>query len=168
MTIDFGQGDLGQREASARPQRGDRQAPIEAALVVSPMRAWACAAVAVGALLAAGVVWWFDPHRQTLLLCTLHTVTGWYCVGCGATRATHDLLHGRLLSALSYNALWTLTLPVFTAVGGLSLVRYARGRPLPAILNRPGLYLGYLAVAAAFMALRNLPWHPFSLLAPPG
>ena len=163
MTID-----LEQHEASTWPQRDGRPAPIDAVLVVSPARAWFCAAVAAGALVAAGVVWWFDPHRQTLLLCTLHTLTGWHCVGCGATRATHELLHGRLLSALSYNALWTFTLPAFAAVGGLSLVRYARGRPLPAILDRPGVYLGYLVVAAAFMALRNLPWHPFALLAPPG
>lgn len=160
--------DLQQLEASARPQRNDRQTPIDAVLAVSPMRAWFCAATAVAALLGAGVLWWFDPHRQTLLLCTLHSLTGWCCVGCGATRATHDLLHGRLLSALSYNALWTLTLPAFATVGGLSLLRCARGRPLPAILDRPGLYLGYLAVAVAFMALRNLPWHPFVLLAPPG
>ncbi|MBQ1546863.1 MAG: DUF2752 domain-containing protein [Lachnospiraceae bacterium] len=37
--------------------------------------------------------------------CIFHYLTGYYCPGCGGTRALIALLHGRILTSLRYNPL---------------------------------------------------------------
>jgi hypothetical protein len=122
-------------------------------------------------LLAAGValLWWLDPAQMPLPLCGLHALTGLYCPGCGATRATHALLHGHLMEALHDNALWVLSLPL-ALYAGLSEWRWqTAGRPLwgdPS--HRPSLIAIVGAAALLFFVLRNVPVYPLVLLAPPG
>ena len=113
---------------------------------------------AVLAVLLLGLLWWFDPAETNVPLCTFHVLTGLDCPGCGATRATHELLHGRLLAALHYNALWIFSLPL-TVYLVISEVRIlAHRRPLPGNLPRRAWF--WLAVATAaivFFVVRNLP-----------
>ena len=117
---------------------------------------------------AIAVLWLVDPRQVALSSCSLHEVTGLYCPGCGATRATHQLLHGELISALRYNALWVLSLPVALYCISSELRRLARGRPLPGDPVRNRWFLvGAFAVAVLFGLLRNLPMYPFVLLVPP-
>ena len=114
------------------------------------------------------VLWFVDPRQFALSSCSLHEVTGLYCPGCGATRATHQLLHGELISALRYNALWVLSLPIVLYCMASELRRLTRGRPLPGDLVRNRWFLvGAFAVAILFGLLRNLPVYPFVLLVPP-
>ena len=115
------------------------------------------------------LLWWVDPRQVPVPVCGLYASTGLHCPGCGATRATHELLHGRLLSALAHNALWVALLPV-VLYGGLSEALYFVGRRrLPGNLLGKRWFYAVLAVAAAlFGVLRNLPWEPFTRLAPPG
>ena len=40
-------------------------------------------------------------------------LTGFYCPGCGATRALHELLHGNIQSALTLNPLLIIFMPYF-------------------------------------------------------
>jgi hypothetical protein len=47
--------------------------------------------------------------------CAFHSLTGWPCVTCGATRATIQFLHGHFFAALRWNPL------VFVTLSGLSL-----------------------------------------------
>ena len=43
-----------------------------------------------------------DPSRHAVYpQCLLYNTTGIYCAGCGATRAIHALLHGRVLDRKS-------------------------------------------------------------------
>ncbi len=35
--------------------------------------------------------------------CPLHTVTGYYCPGCGGTRAVYALLHGNIIRSFLYH-----------------------------------------------------------------
>jgi hypothetical protein len=110
--------------------------------------------------LAAGMVallWWVDPAELNLPLCAFHNATGLDCPGCGAIRATHELLHGRLLTAWHYNALWVLTLPLVVYLT-VSEWRFCCGRrPLPGNLaRRAWFWLVILAAAMAFFVLRNL------------
>ena len=50
-----------------------------------------------------------DPADHTPLpKCLLKTVTGYDCPGCGAQRALHALLHGRIADA------WHFILPCFS------------------------------------------------------
>ncbi len=126
----------------------------------------ALGALGVGAL---AVLWWLEPARMHLPLCQLHTMTGLHCPGCGAIRATHELLHGRVLAALRYNALWVSALPLGIYAGLSEWRRRRCGRPLWGDLSRRRWPLVLLAVAALlFFVLRNVPFYPWVLLAPPG
>jgi hypothetical protein len=118
---------------------------------------------------AVAAIWWFDPAQIPLPICGFHATTGLHCPGCGATRATHELLHGRFLGALHYNALWICTLPLAVYMGISELGLVAVGRPLPGNLPcKPWLFVALGAIAVLFFVLRNLPFYPFLLLAPPG
>ncbi len=105
-----------------------------------------------------GLLWWFDPAEMGLPLCSFHALTGWDCPGCGATRATHELLHGRLAAAWHYNALWVLLWPV-ALYAALSELRALSGRrPLPGDLPRqPWFWVAAALAAVVFFLVRNLP-----------
>jgi hypothetical protein len=119
--------------------------------------------VSVLAILLLALLRWFDPADARLPLCAFRAVTGLDCPGCGATRATHELLHGRLLAALHYNALWVVLLPLAVYMV-ISEARFlAGGRPLPGNLpRRSWFWISAAVIAAAFFLVRNLPW-TFSL-----
>ncbi len=123
--------------------------------------------VVTGTGAALAVLWWLDPGQLPIPLCAFHAMTGWHCPGCGAVRATHELLHGRLLAALHYNALWVLGLPpvLYAAV---SEARYfVTGRRLSGNLLGKAWFLTMLiGLAVVFGVLRNVPRFPFMLLAP--
>jgi hypothetical protein len=113
---------------------------------------------AVLAILLLGLLWWFDPAETNLPLCTFHTLTGLDCPGCGATRATHELLHGRLLAAWHYNALWVLSLPLAAYLAISELLILAGRRPLPGDLpRRTWFWLSMATAAVVFFVVRNLP-----------
>lgn len=121
------------------------------------------------AVLAVVLIWAVDPGRISWPACALYRITGLHCPGCGATRATHQLLHGELIPALRYNGLWVLALPVAVYAVGSEVRRFTRGRPLPGDLVRNRwFWVGAVAVALLFGLLRNVPVYPFMLLAPPG
>ena len=52
--------------------------------------------------------------------CVFHLLTGWYCPGCGASRALRALLHFDLGQALRYNAPFAVASP-FVGIYALSL-----------------------------------------------
>jgi hypothetical protein len=98
--------------------------------------------------------------------CPLWYLTGWYCPGCGSLRAIHQLLHGNLRAAWAMNPLTVVLLP-FLSYGLVSqALSEIRGRGLPQLFL-PAAWIRVLgAVIVLFGILRNLPVHPFSLLAP--
>jgi hypothetical protein len=117
----------------------------------------ALAAVGCAAL---GVVGLIDPSQRTLTPpCPLRVLTGLDCPLCGATRATHALLHGHLTTALDFNALYVVVLPIVAGAVAWWLVR---GR-VPAPVQRPAVRWAAVCVALAFMVVRNLP--AFTVLA---
>jgi hypothetical protein len=110
----------------------------------------------------------FDPaHCFIFPPCPLRYFTGLYCPGCGSLRAIHALLQGDLRQAWAMNALAVAMLP-FIGYGLVSEIhRHFRGRPLPGIMMIPGNWIQALcAVIVLFGIARNLPFHPFNLLAP--
>ncbi|WP_246149934.1 DUF2752 domain-containing protein [Arenimonas fontis] len=109
-----------------------------------------------------------DPNAPGSLLppCAFEWLTGLYCPGCGATRALHALAHGDPARALAMNPLLVLSLPAIA----LMLARVAgwlpaSWQPLTWRLSdaRP-----WAVVIIAYAITRNLPWAPFSWLAPGG
>jgi len=98
--------------------------------------------------------------------CPFHLLSGLYCPGCGSLRACHKLLHGNLRGAFGLNPLLVVALP-FIAYSFISHASVALGkRPLPAPFIRPVWIWLLFWLIMAFWVLRNLPYYPFSLLAP--
>lgn len=122
----------------------------------------------MAALAVAGValLWHVDPNQPGSVLppCPFHAFTGLFCPGCGATRASHALVHGDLSQALAMNPVFTLALPLLLL---LVLDKTMRLPPaLSALARRISDARPWAMVLLGFMLLRNLPWPPFNLLAP--
>jgi hypothetical protein len=108
-----------------------------------------------------------DPSKHIIFpRCVFNSITGYYCPGCGSQRAIHSLLHFDIAGVVSYNFLF---IPAFL------LIIYHYMHPvlnqffswrLPNIFyfkSTPWLIFGFVI---AFWILRNLPFYPFSVLAP--
>lgn len=124
----------------------------------------ATCAAAVFAVVALRV---FDPVTSGVFPpCPLRYLTGWYCPGCGSLRALHQLLHGNLCAAWAMNPLTVLLLPFLTYGLASHALRALGGRGLP----QPFLPAAWIRVLCAVVLLfgiaRNVPLHPFNLLAP--
>src|SRR5690606_16747481 len=130
---------------------------------------WAplAAPIACGCCLAAGAAYVVasDPAEGgTFLPCPFRTLTGWWCPGCGLTRATHHLLRGDVMQALRYNLFVLVILAGF--VWGWSVwLRHAAGRStsrsmawVTQVPVRAQVAAG--AVLVGFAVVRNLPGVP--------
>jgi hypothetical protein len=109
----------------------------------------------------------FDPATSgTFPPCPFRYLTGWYCPGCGSLRAIHQLLHGNLRAAWAMNPLTVVLLP-FLTYGLASFALFElRGRGLPQPFLRAAWIRALCAAIILFGIARNLPMHPFDLLAP--
>lgn len=130
----------------------------------------ASAIAGVVALAAAGVGIWllrsYDPNLPGNLFppCMFKAFTGLHCIGCGLTRALHALVHGDIAGAFAMNPLAIVVLPLMPL-----MVLDARGltpgrlKPFMSVVMTPKLWLVLLP---AYWIARNLPWWPFTWLAP--
>ena len=90
------------------------------------------------------------------LPCLFHLITGFYCPGCGGTRAVKYLLHGQILKSIRYHPL------VFYAVAVI-LAEFAT-YGLSRLLHKPEIHLKryqelvYLGVAVILVnwVLKNI------------
>ena len=120
--------------------------------------------VVCAGLVIAGMLYYLNPATIWFLPpCFFHKMTGWYCPGCGSTRALHCLLHGNLLEALHNNALVILALPLFAAIAIVrSTCRRTETRP-----RRRWNWIAFaVVVLVVFGVVRNIRRPPYSLLAP--
>lgn len=108
-----------------------------------------------------------DPNKHELFpRCVFHSITGAYCPGCGSQRALHSLLHFDIAGVVSYNFL-------FLPAGLLIVYHYlhplfnrAFNSKLPNLFYMKNTPWVVFAVVILFWIARNLPWYPFSVLAP--
>lgn len=109
-----------------------------------------------------------DPRTYGIgVLCPSLRFAGVHCPGCGSTRATHDLLHGEVLSAFRHNqALLVLGVPL--ALWWIAALGWeaATGKR-PRIGTPPWLGLVVAAALVAWGVARNLPWPAFDQIRPP-
>jgi hypothetical protein len=95
----------GRRRPEPRPHDTARIDPLRGPFVLGGLVAVATVYVAL-----------VDPNRPGhYLACPIYLLTGHYCAGCGALRATHDLAHGDLAGAWAMNPLWVLVVPLLVA-----------------------------------------------------
>ncbi len=114
--------------------------------------------VTVGGLAVAMTLFLVDPHEPGHYpSCPFLAITGLYCPGCGALRATHDLLHGDVLGAVARNPLTLLALP-YLLLGLVAWIMRTSGLPAPRSTSLPASTIWLiLGVVLAFTVLRNLP-----------
>jgi Protein of unknown function (DUF2752) len=109
---------------------------------------------ALAAVASLSALYFVDPDSNRLPLCPLHAFTGLWCPLCGATRASYQLLHGNLATALHDNALYVGALPLLAVLWWRWL--HAPGsHPGGRLLPRPVFWAG-VVLAVAFGILRNL------------
>jgi len=108
-----------------------------------------------------------DPAKHTIFpRCPFNVITGYYCPGCGSQRAIHSLLHLNFAGVAGNNLLF---LPALLLVAYHYMHPYLNrflGWKLPNIFYfkiTPWVILGVIVL---FWILRNLPYYPFSVLAP--
>jgi len=105
-------------------------------------------------------------EHQIFPRCMFNSITGYYCPGCGSQRAIHSLLHFDFAGVVGYN---------FLFIPGFVLIFYHYSHP---ILNRffgwklPNIFYFkstpwiIFGVVILFWIARNIPFYPFSVLAP--
>lgn len=140
--------------------------PTEPASTATRPPRWALPAFAVLAAAGVAVLWRVDPNQAGSGLpgCPFHAITGLYCPGCGATRALHALVHGDVGHAMAMNPVLTLTLPLIALLLLNALTRLPA--PLVAVAQRISDARVWAVAVIGFAVLRNLPWAPFTALAP--
>lgn len=126
-------------------------------------------AIATAVLVLCGLLFFFvDPASSGVYWsCPFHTLTGLYCPGCGAQRALHAVLHGRVIEALSLNALVVLVFLPWGIYGYAAYAAAALGiARIPAIGINPRRLQILLTLVILFGVLRNIPVAPLSWLGP--
>ncbi len=128
-------------------------------------------AVERGLIIGAGgglalMLYSLDPVSSRFYpVCVFHQLTGWFCPGCGSARALHALAHGHLAAALRFNPLTVLSTPfVATALMRRAIDR----RSTPHRRVHPAWMWALAILVLVFFVLRNIPFYPWTLLAPRG
>ena len=130
-----------------------------------PGMAYAGLAVLGAAGLA--LLYFVDPRNPGVFpACPFLGLTGCYCPGCGTLRALHVLLRGDVASAIGYNVLTVLSLPVIAYSFGTGAMRaFGLKAPRPVFVS-PVWIWALLAGVVAFWVLRNVSVAPLTVLAP--
>ncbi len=86
--------------------------------------------------------------------CFFHTMTGLYCPGCGSTRATLALLHGRFLLSFHENPM-ILTCAVLAVLGYIELWSISFGRKLTLLPEKWQFWAVLVGLQLAWSVVRN-------------
>jgi len=118
--------------------------------------------IAAGAILL--LYFFVEPKNGNLPKCFFHELTGLYCPGCGVQRSFHALLNGHILTAIDYNLLFILFLPLIIYF----ILAFALGKkhPYSSFIYKSTFSFTVVIVVVSFWVLRNIPVTPFSWLAP--
>lgn len=101
-------------------------------------------------------VYFSDPLQGPILPCIFNKITGWYCPGCGMTRAVHSILRLNFYQAVRFNALiFIIPLPLILYYFMQYKGKYSMGKVLLVFM---------IIVVLAYGIMRNL--DVFRFLAP--
>jgi Protein of unknown function (DUF2752) len=118
-------------------------------------------------VVAAIILYFYNPSSSSIYPPSpFRALTGLYCPGCGTLRALHQLLHGHILKAFELNPLMMFAMPYLI----YSYVSYSApvilGQKIPQIFIKPNWIWLILKIILGYWVLRNIPFAPFSWLAP--
>ncbi len=107
----------------------------------------------------------FDPLQHAIFPpCPFHYATDLYCPGCGSQRALHALLHGDIWGAIQHNFLLLLLFIVGLYKAYLILTKKSEHSSNFLYKNQTPWIV--LLLVLSFWVLRNIPYTPFTFLAP--
>lgn len=134
---------------------------------MSPLRLAILIGVPLVIIGGATALFFLNPSEHSFFpKCSLYVATGFFCPGCGSTRALFHLTHGNVLEALRLNpglmALITLGLTDYVRF----VVSLIRGNPFQTLFGRLKLLGALMGVMLVYGVIRNLPWPLFESLAP--
>ncbi len=124
--------------------------------------------VAAAAVLAAAALlylYFTGEGEGAGIPCMFHQITGFYCSGCGASRALRSILHFDFYQALRYNAFFTAALPlleIYFCGLGYSYIRFVKDEVSAKVSMK--LLWAVIIIALVFGILRNT--SAFAFLAP--
>lgn len=108
-----------------------------------------------------------NPNEHAIFpRCPFNVLTGYYCPGCGSQRAIHSLLHLNFAGVARNNILFIPTVVLVVYHYTYSFVNSLFGLKLPNVFYLKHTPWVICLVIGAFAVLRNIPYYPFSLLAP--
>ena len=120
--------------------------------------------ISIAAVLLLLLYFFVEPKNGNLPECLFHKFTGFYCPGCGVQRSFHSLLNGHFLKAIDFNLLFILFLPMIIYF----MLWFVLGKQHSkhSFIYDPRFSWAVLIIFISFWILRNLPFAPFSWLAP--
>lgn len=122
-------------------------------------------------LILAAVVAFFHFHSgfPIPLVCAWHEITGLYCPGCGAGRACRAILQFHFVEAFCCNPVFVLLLPLFGLYFAVRITDWAiTGGNHTDWKISVRLLIVILIFVLVYGVIRNIPFYPFTLLAPGG
>ena len=127
------------------------------------------AGAAIAALAGAVYLYFHNPAQLIRCRVFFNSLTGFYCPGCGAGRASYSLLHGRFLDAFCYNPVMTVLLPLLALYVAARAIDWAitGGDHIDQKISVK-FVAGILIFVLLFGIVRNIPVYPFNLLVPGG
>src|SRR5512145_3080464 len=111
-------------------------------------------------------LYFFNPENWKFYpRCPFNILTGFYCSGCGTTRAIHLMLHGELSAAFGKNQLTPFLLIILGYISGRNIYYPLKKGTAPPVIA-PRLLIALVIIIVSYWILRNIPAPPFTLLAP--
>ena len=114
-------------------------------------------------LIGAGIFYFFvNPQGSSVTpKCVVRLITGWHCPPCGVQRAFHELLHGHLFKALSFNYFFVISVPYFLITAyAVTMIKAGKTKPLNVWLynfcTHRYTLLTYVFLFFAWWILRNI------------
>ena len=93
----------------------------------------------------------YNPEEYLLFpKCPVYAITGYQCPGCGSQRAFHNLFHGNIGAAFTYNPLMILLIP-YILLG--VYIEYISDKTKPYILRLRNVFFGKWAVFVVFTVI---------------
>ncbi|MCE5198253.1 DUF2752 domain-containing protein [bacterium] len=112
-------------------------------------------------------IYFIDPQKARWIpACPFYSLTGFYCPGCGLLRSFHQLAHGNLSQALTFNLPAVVSVPL--VVGSIAIdicdLLGFRSHRWPVISNQACWIVAIVIII--YGVARNIPIYPLYLLAP--
>lgn len=113
------------------------------------------------------ILYKFNPTEVNFFPpCFFREITGFYCPGCGSTRAIHSLLNLNIKQAFRYNMLMFILLPYIVYELTAIVLKVLFNKEIPRTPMSGRIIYTLLITIILYWIFRNIDIDPFKILAP--